>query len=104
VSPTRPKVAIDFGCGWGRITRFFIKDFEKAGLVSIAPLDESIEICEATNPWATFKKIDLSPPVDMASSSVDLIFAFRYFRTSPKTFICSGSRSSDGYLAPEARW
>jgi Methyltransferase domain len=75
-SSTRPKVALDFGCGWGRITRFFIKDFSKDKLFGVDPLSEVIETSQATNPWATFEKIDLYPPIDLPSSSVDLIFAF----------------------------
>jgi len=78
-SSTRPRVAMDFGCGWGRITRFFIKDFEKDKLFGVDPLSEVIEASQATNPWATFEKIDLHPPIHMPSSSVDLIFAFSVF-------------------------
>jgi len=78
-SRSRPKVAMDFGCGWGRITRFFIKDFEKHRLIGVDPLAESIETCQATNSWADFQQINLSPPIDRPDSSVDLIFAFSVF-------------------------
>ena len=78
-SSTRPKVAMDFGCGWGRITRFFIKDFQKDKLFGVDPLREVIEASRATNPWATFEEIDLHPPINLPSSSVDLIFAFSVF-------------------------
>jgi SAM-dependent methyltransferase len=78
-SPSRPKVAMDFGCGWGRITRFFIKDFEKEKLFGVDPLSEVIEVSRSTNPWASFEKIDLHPPTELPSSSVDLIFAFSVF-------------------------
>jgi len=76
---TRPKVAMDFGCGWGRITRFFIKDFQKDKLFGVDPLSEVIEASRATNPWATFERVDLHPPINLPSSSVDLIFAFSVF-------------------------
>jgi len=78
-SHTRPKVAMDFGCGWGRITRFFIKDFEKDKLFGVDPVSEVIEVSRSTNPWATFEKIELRPPIHFPSSSVDLIFAFSVF-------------------------
>jgi ubiquinone/menaquinone biosynthesis C-methylase UbiE len=78
-SHSRPQVAIDFGCGWGRITRFFIKDFEKGKLVGVDPVSDVIEISRSTNPWANFEKIDLRPPIQLPSSSVDLIFAFSVF-------------------------
>jgi SAM-dependent methyltransferase len=78
-SSTSPKVAIDFGCGWGRITRFFIKDFQKDKLLGVDPVREVIEVSRATNPWATFEEIQLHPPIRLPSSSVDLIFAFSVF-------------------------
>jgi SAM-dependent methyltransferase len=78
-SPTRPKVAMDFGCGWGRITRFFVKDFQKDKLFGMDPLAEVVEAARTTNRWATFEQIDLHPPIDLPSSSVDLIFAFSVF-------------------------
>jgi len=78
-SSSRPKVAMDFGCGWGRITRFFIKDFKKDSLFGVDPLSEVIEASRTTNPWATFEEIDLYPPIHLPSSSLDLIFAFSVF-------------------------
>ena len=78
-SSSRPKVALDFGCGWGRITRFFIKDFAKDNLFGVDPLSEVIEACRATNRWATFEQIRLRPPINLPSTSVDLIFAFSVF-------------------------
>ena len=78
-SGTGPKVAMDFGCGWGRITRFFIKDFAKHRLIGVDPLAEAIKTCEATNSWAEFQQIGLSPPIDRPDSSLDLIFAFSVF-------------------------
>ncbi len=78
-SSKRPKVAVDFGCGWGRITRFFVKDFDKDNLLGVDPLSEVIEASRATNPWATFTQIGLRPPIDVPTGSVDLIFAFSVF-------------------------
>ena len=78
-SSIRPKVALDFGCGWGRITRFFIKDFGKNSLLGVDPLQEVIDICRTTNHWATFEQIDLHPPISLPDRSVDLIFAFSVF-------------------------
>jgi SAM-dependent methyltransferase len=78
-SSTRPKSALDFGCGWGRITRFFIKEFEKEKLIGVDPLLEVIEASRATNPWATFEQVGLRPPIDLPSASLDVIFAFSVF-------------------------
>jgi len=74
-----PKFAVDFGCGWGRITRFFIKDFSKECLLGVDPIERMIDLCQNTNPWATFQQIDLLPPLDLPNASVDVIFAFSVF-------------------------
>jgi len=74
-----PRSAVDFGCGWGRITRFFIRDFSKGDLLGVDPSERMIDLCQSTNPWATFQKIDLFPPLDLPSASVDVIFAFSVF-------------------------
>lgn len=74
-----PRSAVDFGCGWGRITRFFIKDFGKDGLLGVDPIGGMIDLCRSSNPWATFEQIDLFPPLDLPSASVDVIFAFSVF-------------------------
>jgi SAM-dependent methyltransferase len=76
---TRPRMAMDFGCGWGRITRFFIRDFDKESLIGVDPLPLAVDICRDTNPWATFTNIGLAPPVDLPDSSLDLVFAFSVF-------------------------
>jgi SAM-dependent methyltransferase len=78
-SSARPKVALDFGCGWGRMTRFFIKDFSKENLFGVDPLREVIDVCRTTNQWATFEQINLHPPISLPDSSVDLIFAYSVF-------------------------
>ena len=78
-SSARPRVALDFGCGWGRITRFFIKDFSKDRLFGVDPLQEVIDVCRTTNPWATFEQINLHPPISFPDSSIDLVFAYSVF-------------------------
>src|SRR3954471_22838053 len=37
---------LDFGCGWGRISRFFIKDVAPDRLWGIDPLEPAIDICQ----------------------------------------------------------
>ncbi len=75
----RSSAALDFGCGWGRITRCFIKDYPKDKLFGVDPSPEMIEVCRVTDPWATFNAIDLLPPIDLPDGSLDLIFAFSVF-------------------------
>jgi SAM-dependent methyltransferase len=74
-----PEVAIDFGCGWGRLTRFFTRHFESENLIGLDTLQEMVDDCTTANEWATFRRVDLAPPTDMASASCDLIYAYSVF-------------------------
>lgn len=70
---------VDFGCGWGRIIRFFIKDVEPSRLCGLDPQPDAIATCTATNRWASFEQIDVRPPTSLGDASVDLIYAYSVF-------------------------
>ncbi|HEX5271774.1 MAG TPA: class I SAM-dependent methyltransferase, partial [Gemmataceae bacterium] len=61
--------ALEFGCGWGRITRFFLRDFPPDRLVGIDCLPEMVELCRRTNRWATFEAVAPLPPTHLAAES-----------------------------------
>jgi SAM-dependent methyltransferase len=70
---------VEFGCGWGRMIRFFIKDVEPAHLTGIDCLPDVIEICESTNRWATFDCVAPTPPVNLPDEFADLVYAYSVF-------------------------
>lgn len=71
---------LDFGCGWGRIIRFFVKDIDNARLFGVDPLPEIIEICKATVKRANFYVIQPRPPIsDFASDIFDIVYAYSVF-------------------------
>ena len=49
---------LDFGCGWGRILRFFMRDVAEDSLIGIDCLQEAVDLCHATNPHC---RVDLVP-------------------------------------------
>ena len=53
---------LDFGCGWGRIIRFFLKDVEPSALRGVDPVGDMIEICRHQNRWCNFEAIPTKPP------------------------------------------
>jgi SAM-dependent methyltransferase len=70
---------VDFGCGWGRIIRFFIKDVEPASLCGVDPQSSAIATCTAQNQWASFQQIGIRPPTSIEDGSLDLIYAYSVF-------------------------
>ncbi len=63
---------LDFGCGWGRIIRFFLRDIAHERLHGRDCWREAIDICRATNKWCDFQVSPVSPPMDFHDSSIDL--------------------------------
>jgi SAM-dependent methyltransferase len=70
---------LDFGCGWGRVMRFFLKDKEPSRLLGIDCSDKMIEFCRQTNRWCQFELVDPVPPTIFPSEQFDLIHAFSVF-------------------------
>lgn len=79
-TPLRPDSRIvDFGSGWGRITRFFLRD---ARLENISGLDVDqyfVNVSNETFGSARFQTCNPLPPTAIAENSVDLITAFSVF-------------------------
>ncbi len=70
---------LDFGCGWGRIIRFFLKEVEASGLWGIDCYKEMIDLCKKQNIGCNFKVIDTMPPTQFAPSTFDLIYLYSVF-------------------------
>lgn len=70
---------LDFGCGWGRIIRFFLKDIEASGLWGIDCNEEMVDLCKRQNLRCNFEKIEPMPPTGLASDMFDLIYLFSVF-------------------------
>ena len=73
------KTVLDFGCGWGRILRFFLKDLDPSNLWGIDCMPAAIDICKQTNKWNNFALTDPLPPTSFANDTFDLIYCFSVF-------------------------
>jgi SAM-dependent methyltransferase len=73
------RVALDFGCGWGRVTRFFLREFEPSGLWGCDISEQALEVASGTNRWATFVPTPGRPPTAFPSGMFDLIYANSVF-------------------------
>jgi ubiquinone/menaquinone biosynthesis C-methylase UbiE len=70
---------LDFGCGWGRIIRFFLKCVRSDNLIGADVNPAMIEICRETNRYCRFVVSPAQPPLDMDCGSFDAIYAFSVF-------------------------
>ena len=74
---TELQSVLDFGCGCGRVTRWW-REFNGA----VAGSDVSgpaIEWCRANLPFARFERNALAPPLAFADESFDLVYALSVF-------------------------
>ncbi len=70
---------LDYGCGWGRTVRFFLKDLDPSKLWGADPVTEMIDICARHNRWCNFEVIDPHPPTPFPDGSFDMIYSYSVF-------------------------
>ncbi len=70
---------LDFGCGWGRITRFWLNDVARSNIFGVDPWAEMIELCKDCIEGVNFSKINAEPPIGFQDSTFDLITAYSVF-------------------------
>jgi SAM-dependent methyltransferase len=70
---------LDFGCGWGRLTRFFARDVEPGALCACDPVEEILEVCRATRVPATLARSDFIPERLPFDGQFDLVYSFSVF-------------------------
>ena len=70
---------LDFGCGWGRIIRFFLKDIEPSRLLGVDPVEEMVALCKQQNRWCAFERIPNVPPSHLKENTFELIYSFSVF-------------------------
>lgn len=70
---------LDFGCGWGRIIRFFLKDVDESGLWGIDCYKEMIDLCKMQNLRCNLEAINPMPPTRFAPDTFDMIYLYSVF-------------------------
>jgi SAM-dependent methyltransferase len=70
---------LDFGCGWGRMTRFFLKDVAAENLHGVDVIPFMIQTCKSMIPHGNFSVVTAEPPTSFAANSFDIIFAYSVF-------------------------
>ena len=70
---------LDFGIGWGRIIRFFLKDVLVENIYGVDVDPYMIELCKDTNVPGTLCVINPLPPTKLPDASLDIIFAYSVF-------------------------
>jgi SAM-dependent methyltransferase len=71
---------LEFGCGWGRILRFFVRDLEVENIFGMDVHPEMVRLCNSSLPWARITRCEPQPPaLTLPDTSFDLIYAYSVF-------------------------
>jgi SAM-dependent methyltransferase len=76
---TRETRILDFGCGWGRTIRFFMRDAPIAQLHGVDVMPLAIDLSRKTNPWCRFSLVPALPPSGLPGGAFDLIYLYSVF-------------------------
>ena len=70
---------LDFGCGWGRLTRFLARDVAPDALFGCDPAEDILDVCRRTRVPATLARCDYVPERVPFDRRFDLVVAFSVF-------------------------
>jgi len=70
---------LDFGCGWGRIARLFLRDTAQDGIYGVDAWPLALDVCKKTNPYCNFLPVGHYPPSVFRDGMFDLIYAYSVF-------------------------
>lgn len=70
---------LDFGCGWGRLTRFFARDVAPGSLLACDPFEEILEVCRRSRVPAVLERSEFAPERLPFEQGIDLAFSFSVF-------------------------
>ncbi len=70
---------LDYGCGWGRIARFFLKDVQRDNLHGIDVQPVLVDACRQTINADSFHLVVAEDPLPFVDEYFDLVFAHSVF-------------------------
>jgi ubiquinone/menaquinone biosynthesis C-methylase UbiE len=79
---------LDFGCGWGRFARMFLRDVPASHIYCADAWERPLDICRETGVPGEKVRLGAMPPSDLPSARFDIAFAYSVFsHLSPKTHL-----------------
>jgi 2-polyprenyl-3-methyl-5-hydroxy-6-metoxy-1,4-benzoquinol methylase len=73
------RAILDFGCGWGRIIRFFLRDLNEKKIYGVDCYDQMIQLCKTQNLRSNFQTINPMPPTKFLENMFDHIYLYSVF-------------------------
>ena len=77
--PIESSRILDFGCGWGRLTRMFGRDLEPGNLYGCDPVDSILQVSRDSRVPAELARSEFLPERLPFEQKFDLVFSFSVF-------------------------
>lgn len=81
----RQSVVLDVGCGWGRVTRLFMKDVPAGQIFGVDINPAAIALCRDLGVPGTFTQVAPGASLPFADGAVSTVTAFSVFTHLPET-------------------
>ncbi len=91
---------LDFGCGWGRLTRFFARDVAPGNLFGTDPVQGILDLCAANRLPAVLARCDYIPQSLPFAQPFELAYAFSVFTHLSESSHRASLRALHASLAP----
>ncbi|MDX2264815.1 MAG: class I SAM-dependent methyltransferase [Hyphomicrobiales bacterium] len=75
---------LDFGCGWGRFLRLFVRDFNADNLHGVDVNEHILRICDSTGVPGNLSQIEPLGHIPLAPRSIDYAMAYSVFTHLPE--------------------
>jgi SAM-dependent methyltransferase len=93
-------MVLDFGCGWGRISRFFLRDAKPEHIWVSDVLTDAIHWLRETGNPCNIVQNQALPPIDALETQFDLIYAYSVFSHLSEPFLQTWLKYLMGSLRP----
>ena len=78
-TPLNETKILDFGCGWGRLTRMLAKDLDPGLLHGCDPVEDILDVSRQSGVPATLARSEFLPETLPFEEKFDVVFAFSVF-------------------------
>ncbi len=97
-----PKV-LDFGAGWGRVIRFFLRDTNEKNLYAMDVMKAAVDFMKETNFKGNIIKCNELPPVPVDLKGMDVIYALSVFSHLHESHFSAWMHYFKSILAPNGK-
>jgi len=91
---------LDFGVGWGRIARFFLRELPAENIYGLDVMEDFVSICKQTFRNDNFQVTTSFPPTQIPDAKFDFIVGYSVFSHLSENACASWMREFNRILVP----